>query len=44
MHITPVMLGAGARLFGDGLGDVRFEQVSVRPSDEVIHARYRVVR
>lgn len=44
IHITPVMLGAGERLFGDGLGDVRFEQVAVRPSDNVIHARYRVVR
>lgn len=44
VHITPVMLGAGERLFGEGLGDVHFEQVAVRPSDQVIHARYRVVR
>lgn len=44
VHITPVLLGAGERPFGDGLHDVRFEQVAARASDAVVHTRYRVVR
>ena len=43
LHIVPVMLGDGERLF-DGVGDVRFEPIEVTASPTVTHVRYRVNR
>lgn len=41
LHIAPVVLGAGERLF-DGVGDPRLEPVEVIASPVVTHVRYRV--
>jgi dihydrofolate reductase len=45
LHVVPVVLGGGARLF-DNLGDaeVRLEQVRVIEAPGVTHLKYRVVR
>jgi dihydrofolate reductase len=41
LHIAPVVLGAGERLF-DGVGDPRLEPVEVIASPAVTHVRYRI--
>ncbi|HEX7835418.1 MAG TPA: dihydrofolate reductase family protein, partial [Pseudolysinimonas sp.] len=41
LHISPVTLGAGERLF-DGVPPLRFEQVSARQTSLVTHVTYRV--
>ena len=44
LHVTPIILGGGARLF-DGVGsDLRLEQVRVVEGPGVAHLKYRVVR
>ncbi|MFE6255074.1 dihydrofolate reductase family protein [Agromyces sp. NPDC057865] len=43
VHVTPVILGAGERLF-EGVPRQRFEQVSVRGTSLVTHLVYRPVR
>ncbi|MEP6494467.1 MAG: dihydrofolate reductase family protein [bacterium] len=43
LHITPLVLGAGERLF-DGVGPLNFEQLSVSGNELVTHMTYRVVR
>ncbi len=43
VHIAPVILGAGTRLF-DGLHDVVLEQLDGRVASGVAHLRYRVVK
>jgi dihydrofolate reductase len=43
MHVAPVTLGAGERLF-DGVGALNFEPVSERGNELVTHLRYRVAR
>jgi dihydrofolate reductase len=43
LHISPVTLGAGERLF-DGVPPQRFEQVSARQTSMVTHVTYRVQR
>ena len=44
LHVVPVVLGRGARLF-DGLGpDVRLEQVRSVEAPGVTHLKYRVAR
>jgi dihydrofolate reductase len=45
LHVTPVVLGGGARLF-DGLGDaeVQLEQVRAVEAPGVTHLKYRVVK
>jgi dihydrofolate reductase len=43
IHIAPVMLGSGERLFG-GTADVRLEQERVIAAPGVTHLRYRVLR
>lgn len=43
LHIVPIVLGAGERLWDD-VGDLRFEPTEVRASPLVTHIRYRVVR
>ena len=41
LHIAPVVLGAGERLF-ERVGDVKLEQLDVSGSQLVTHVRYRV--
>jgi dihydrofolate reductase len=41
LHIVPITLGAGERLF-DGVGQLRFEPVTVVASPTVTHVRYRI--
>jgi dihydrofolate reductase len=43
LHIAPIVLGAGERLFVD-VGDPAFEVVEAVTSPAVTHIRYRVVR
>ena len=43
LHIAPLTLGAGERLF-DGVPPLTLEQVSARPASLVTHITYRVVR
>ncbi len=43
LHIAPVVLGAGERLF-DGVGALRLEQLAVTGSPLVTHVHYRVLR
>ena len=43
LHIVPITLGAGERLFDD-VGDLRFEPTQVRTAPAVTHLRYRVIR
>jgi dihydrofolate reductase len=41
LHIVPVLLGVGARLF-DNVGDVKLEQVRAIEAPGVTHVKYRV--
>jgi dihydrofolate reductase len=43
LHISPLTLGAGERLF-DGVPPLRLDQVSARQTSMVTHITYRVVR
>jgi hypothetical protein len=43
VSVTPLLLGAGVRLFEGFDGPIRLEQTRVVPSDGVTHLRYRVV-
>jgi|SRR5436190_4921671 len=43
VSVTPLLLGAGVRLFDAIDGPIRLEQTRVIPSDGVTHLRYRVV-
>jgi dihydrofolate reductase len=45
LHIAPVLLGDGVRLFDNvGPGDARLEPTAVVESPKVTHVRYRVVK
>jgi dihydrofolate reductase len=45
LHVVPVLLGGGARLFdGRGDGNVRLELDRTLGSEAVSHLRYRVLR
>jgi dihydrofolate reductase len=43
VSVTPLLLGAGVRLFDGFEGPIRLEQTRVVPSEGVTHIRYRVV-
>jgi dihydrofolate reductase len=43
LHISPLTLGAGERLF-DGVPPLRLDQVSARQTSMVTHITYRIVR
>lgn len=43
LHIAPVVLGAGERLF-DGVGDLNLEPLGARGTNLVTHLTYRVTR
>jgi dihydrofolate reductase len=42
LHVTPVLLGGGSRLF-DNVGDVKLEQVRALEASGVTHVKYRVL-
>jgi dihydrofolate reductase len=44
LHVVPLLLGAGTRLFGDLTEPVTLEQIRVVDSPTVTHLQYRVVR
>jgi dihydrofolate reductase len=44
IHVAPVFLGGGVRLFGDLGSDTKLEQIRVVESPTVTHVKYRVVR
>jgi dihydrofolate reductase len=45
MHISPVLMGAGARLFDNiGAGPIRLTRLSVLQGDAATHLRFRVDR
>jgi dihydrofolate reductase len=43
LHVVPVLLGGGKRLF-EGVGDLRLEQLRAVEAPGVTHLKYRVVR
>jgi dihydrofolate reductase len=43
LHVVPVLLREGVRLFGATGGEISLEQVEVISEPEVTHVRYRVV-
>ena len=43
LHVVPVVLGAGERLF-DGVGALSLERVGVNATDLVTHLTYRMLR
>lgn len=43
LHVAPMMLGAGERLF-EGVRDLNLEMLSVRGNELVTHQSYRIVR
>jgi dihydrofolate reductase len=43
LHVVPVVLGAGERLF-DGVGELNLERLDVSGTELVTHLSYRVVR
>jgi dihydrofolate reductase len=43
LHVVPVVLGAGERLF-DGVGALELERLEVSGTDLVTHLSYRLVR
>jgi dihydrofolate reductase len=44
LHVVPILLGDGVRLFDDGIGQVELECTRVVESPAVTHLRYRVRR
>jgi dihydrofolate reductase len=43
LHVSPILLGGGARLF-DGVPDLKLEQLRAVEAPGVTHLKYRVVR
>jgi dihydrofolate reductase len=41
LHVVPVLLGGGARLF-DNIGDVKLEQIRAVEAPGVTHLKYRI--
>lgn len=44
IHVVPLLLGGGTRLFGPDLGRVRLERIYLGQSADATDVRYRVVR
>src|SRR5918992_3368647 len=44
IHVAPILLGRGTRLFEDAPADLNVETVSVIESPRVTHLKYRVVK
>ncbi|HEY0475701.1 MAG TPA: dihydrofolate reductase family protein [Kribbella sp.] len=43
LHVVPILLGDGARIFGD-VGNVRLEQVRAVEAPGVTHLKYRILK
>ena len=44
LHVAPVLLGGGVRLFGDeGSGRIELERISVGEAEQLTDLRFRVV-
>jgi dihydrofolate reductase len=43
LHVVPILLGGGARLF-EGVGDLKLEQLRAVEAPGVAHLKYRVVK
>jgi riboflavin biosynthesis pyrimidine reductase len=45
LHVAPVLLGGGVRLFGDeGAGQTELERISLGEAEQLTDLRFRVVR
>ncbi len=44
VHVAPVLLGAGVRLFDESVADVKLEAGPVTASPRVTHLQFRIVR
>lgn len=44
LHLAPVLLGDGVRLYGDGAPQVKLERVELGEGEQVVDVRYRVRR
>jgi dihydrofolate reductase len=44
LHVVPILLGGGARLFGGIGSDVKLEPIRVVEAPGVVHLKYRVVK
>jgi dihydrofolate reductase len=44
LHVAPVILGAGTRLFGNLTGPIELERTEVVESQSATHIRFRVVK
>jgi hypothetical protein len=44
LHVAPILLGGGARLFDDVGPDVRLEPIRTIEAPGVTHLKYRVTR
>jgi dihydrofolate reductase len=44
VHVAPVLLGDGKRLYGDGVERVDLERIGLTHGDQVVDLRYRVIR
>ena len=45
LHMAPVLLGGGVRLFGDeGSGRIELERISVGEAEQLTDLRFRVVK
>jgi dihydrofolate reductase len=43
LHVVPILLGSGSRIFGD-VGDVRLEQIRSVEAPGVTHLKYRILK
>jgi dihydrofolate reductase len=44
VHVAPVLLGDGVRLYGDGAPQIQLERIELGQGEQVVDVRYRVVR
>jgi dihydrofolate reductase len=44
VHVAPVLLGDGKRLYGDGMDRIDLERIGLTHGDQVVDLRYRVIR
>jgi dihydrofolate reductase len=45
LHVAPVLLGGGVRLFGDdGTGQIELERVSLGEAEQLTDLRFRVLK
>jgi riboflavin biosynthesis pyrimidine reductase len=44
LHIAPLLLGNGRRLFENSAYDMRLEMIETAATPQAVHLRYRVLR